>query len=411
MIEEDESLRTKAPLERILIVDDEGSAAELQAALESRGFKVSTARDGGQAHGVVRTRPPDMILMEAILPTESGFEICEKIKQQTDRVPILMLTEIDLESARKLAQRIGADGYLLKPCELDLLCEVMHEVAEAVMARNLAKEKKEEGTIRFACRCGYRLKERFENRGKYVSCPKCTDRVLIPNQTMKEFITRTSQNVAAQTGELEPVKFITVKCQACSTFYRLKSQNEWRECPRCGHTQTGSLSIVGAPISKAALESSLRVLRVLNGKSKGKKILLPNSEVTFGRAADCTIRPNTKSVSDHHCKLRPTSRGVAVTDLGSEHGTFIEGERLPPHEERILGPQALLYIGDLHFRLLGEQIDAEGEVDRVQNWSAKQEEARERGINLIEAGQATAAEAAQVIRQYWNLKRSQRGEE
>ena len=271
MIDEEDSLPTAAPLERILIVDDEEAATEMQAMLEARGFKVSSARDGGQAHGAVRTRPPDMVLMEAILPTESGFEICEKIKQQTDRVPILMLTEIDLESARNLAQRVGADGYLTKPFDADVLCEVMREVAEAVAARNLLKEKKEDGIIVFQCRCGHRLKERFENRGKHVTCKKCTERVQIPNQTTKEFITRSSQSTAGQTGELEPVKFITVKCQACSTFYRLKSQAEWRQCPRCGHNQTGSLSIIGAPISKAALESSLRVLRVLNGKSKGKK--------------------------------------------------------------------------------------------------------------------------------------------
>lgn len=410
MLTEEDSLKTEAPLERILIVDEESNASGLQKELEERGFKVSTARDGGQAHGAIRMRPPDIVLIEAILPTETGFEITEKIKQQTDRVPVLMLTEIGLESARNLAQRVGADGYLTKPCDADLLCDVMREVAENVASRNREREKKEEGVIRFQCRCGKRLKERFENRGKYVSCSKCTDRVLIPNQTIKEFVTRQVEKDEGSSADLQPVKFITVKCQHCSTFYRLATAGaDWRTCPRCNKQQTGSLSIVGAPISQAALESSLRVLRVLNGKSKGKKILLPNTEITFGRAPDCAIRHNSKSVSEHHCRLKPTPRGVVVTDLESEHGTFIEGERLPPNEERVLGPQALLWIGELQFRLLGEETTAEEEAGRVQNWSAKQDEAREKGVNLIEAGKDTAAEAAQVIRQHWNLTRSQLG--
>lgn len=412
MLTEEDSLRTAALLERILIVDDLVAVADLQASLEARGFKVSTARDGGQAHGAIRMNPPDMVLMEAIQPTESGFEICEKIKQQSDRVPIVILTEIDLDSARNLAQRVGADGYLTKPCDIDLICDVMREVAENVAARNLLKDKKEEGVIRFRCRCGNRMTERFENRGKYISCSKCTERVLIPKQTTNEFVTRQPASKANQSGVLEPMKFITVKCQHCSTFYRLATAGaDRRLCPRCGQRQTGSMSIVGAPISQAALESSLRVLRVLNGRSKGKKILLPNKAITFGRAPDCVIRHNSGSISDHHCRLRPTPMGVEVTDLGSEHGTFIEGERLEPQKVRILGPKELLWIGELQFRLLGEETTIEDEANRVQDWSAKQEVAKEKGINLIDAGNATANEAASVIRQYWNLSRSQQGAE
>ncbi len=410
MLTEEDSLKTAAPLERILIVDDEGAANTLQAELTACGFKVSTARDGGQTYGAIRMRPPDMVLIEAILPTETGFEICEKIKQQSSRVPVMMLTEINLESARNLAQRVGADGYLTKPCATELLCEVMREVAENVAAMHIERDSKEVGVIHFRCRCGKRLRERFENRGKYVNCPKCTDRMLIPNQTIKEFVTRAVETDEGSSADLEPMKFITIKCQHCSTFYRLaKAGTDWRTCPRCDKQQTGSLSIVGAPISQAALESSLRVLRVLNGKSKGKKILLPATEITFGRAADCAIRHNSKSVSEHHCRLKPTPRGVVVTDLGSEHGTFIEGERLSPNEERLLGPQALLWIGELQFRLLGEETTAEDEAARVQNWSARQDEAREKGVKLIDAGSDTASEAAQVIRQYWNLTRSQQG--
>ena len=171
------------------------------------------------------------------------------------------------------------------------------------------------------------------------------------------------------------------------------------------------MSIVGAKMSRAALESSLRVLRVLNGKSKGKKILLPEHLVTFGKAPGCTIRHNSKTISDRHCSLLPTCRGIVVTDLGSQFGTFIDGEQIPPNEEFLLGPNSVLWIGELQFRLIGEDTTLEDAQNRVQSWSAKQEEAQEHGKRVIEAGKDTATEAAQVIQQFWNIGRTKRAAE
>ena len=156
-------------------------------------------------------------------------------------------------------------------------------------------------------------------------------------------------------------------------------------------------------MSRAALESSLRVLRILNGKSKGKKLMLPEREIVFGRDEDCDIRHGSKSVSGRHCSMVPTEAGIIVRDLGSERGTFIDGERVT--DEGMMKAGSVLRIGDLQFRLVGEDLSVDEELQRVQKWSEKEQNARDRGIRMIEAGKETASEAAQVIQQYWNIMR------
>jgi two-component system, OmpR family, response regulator len=408
----DLQFESKAPLDRILIVnDDADQIAKMKSVLEGKGMAVTVARDGGQAHGAIRMNTPDLVLMQAILPGESGFEITEKIKQRNDRLPVLMLTEVDLDSARNLAERVGADGYLTYPFLEEDLTTIMRQIVDAVWKRTKEDEevgKAEKGVVRFQCRCGTRLSENFPNRGKFVTCKNCQEKVQVPNQTLHEFFTIQSE-VSTEADSLEPLKFVTVKCQSCSTFYRLANvEGDWRKCPRCDFIQEGSLSIVGAPMSRAALESSLRVLRVLNGKSKGKKLMLPQRKITFGRAADCDLRHGSKSVGDHHCTLESTDSGLLVIDLGSEKGTFIDGDRV--HEESLLRAGSVLRIGELQFRLIGEDLSVADELNRVQEWAEREASAKQKGIRIVEAGKETAAEAAQVIQQHWNISRK-RGHE
>lgn len=399
--------QTEVPLHRILLVEEDPvSIEETKKILTAKGYTVSLAKDGGQAQGTLRMTPPDLILMQAILPGESGFEICEKIKQHHPRIPIIVYTEITLESAYNLAERVGADGYLVRPADPEKLFFMMKSCAEAVWERRIEEEsgEKEDGVIKFSCRCGQKFKEKFENKGKFTTCPSCQQRIQIPNRSIQQFITdQADRDQDSSSAELQPLKFVTVKCSACSTFYKLSSvEGDWRKCPRCEHVQSGSLSIVGAPMSRAALESSLRVLRVLNGKSKGKKLMLPEREIVFGRGEGCDIRNKQKTVSEKHCSMEPTPEGILIRDLGSEHGTYIDGERV---QEGILKAGRVLQIGAIKLRLIGEDLSVEEELQRVQKWSQKEQEARKRGIRMIEAGKETAAEAAQVIQQHWNITR------
>ena len=404
-----ESETSTVILNRIMLIEeDAASVEETKKLLTDKGFQVSVARDGGQAQGAIRMHPPDLILMQVILPGESGFEICEKVKENYPRIPILIYTEVPLESAVNLGERVGADGYLIKPVAPEKLFDMMQQVAEAVWQQAQAEdegETPEDGYIKFRCRCRQKFKEKYENRGKYTTCEGCHSRTRIPNKNFHQFLTDdTATGDDNSSGGLQPLKFVTVKCPGCQTFYMLGNvQGDWRKCPRCEHVHTGSLSIVGAPMSRAALESSLRVLRILNGKSKGKKLMLPEREIVFGRDEDCDIRHGSKSVSGRHCSMVPTEAGIIVRDLGSERGTYIDSERVT--DEGLVKAGSVLRIGELQFRLVGEDLSVEEELQRVQKWSEKEQNARERGIRMIEAGKETASEAAQVIQQYWNIMR------
>lgn len=405
----DENEQTKVLLNRIMLIEeDAASVEETKKLLTEKGFQVSVARDGGQAQGTIRMHPPDLILMQVILPGESGFEICEKVKENYPRVPILFYSEVSLDSAINLGERVGGDGYLIKPAAPEKLFETMQQVAEAVWQQAQEEDDgdtPEDGHIKFRCKCGQRFKEKYENRGKYTTCQGCQNRTRIPNKSFHQYLRDESagNDDTSSTG-LQPLKFVTVKCPGCQTFYKLGNvEGDWRKCPRCEHVHTGPLSIVGAPMSRAALESSLRVLRILSGKSKGKKLMLPEREIVFGKDESCDIRHGSKTVSGRHCTLEPTELGIRVVDLGSERGTFIDGK--PVTDEGLVKAGSVLRIGELQFRLVGEDLSVEEEMQRVQKWSEQEQKARDRGIRMIEAGKETAAEAAQVIQQYWNIMR------
>ena len=103
---------------RILVVDDEPEAVELiEFNLKQSGYTVSTAADGADALKKARSQPPDLIVLDVMLPEMDGFEICKTLRldPSTARVPIIMLTAKAAEIDRVLGLELGADDYLTKP--------------------------------------------------------------------------------------------------------------------------------------------------------------------------------------------------------------------------------------------------------------------------------------------------------
>lgn len=103
---------------KILIVDDEPNIViSLEFLMEQSGFEVRVARDGEEALAQMKAFEPDLVLLDVMLPVRSGFEVCQKIRENSawDHVKIVMLSAKgrDLEIGKGLA--LGADSYVTKP--------------------------------------------------------------------------------------------------------------------------------------------------------------------------------------------------------------------------------------------------------------------------------------------------------
>ena len=94
--------------------DEENLIAPLRHNLEREGYLVETATDGGEALGAARARPPSMIILDIMLPTMDGIQVC-RILQTENRVPILMLTAKGEEVDKVVGLEVGADDYMTKP--------------------------------------------------------------------------------------------------------------------------------------------------------------------------------------------------------------------------------------------------------------------------------------------------------
>jgi len=102
----------------ILIVDDEYSGREtLQSILEGEGYDLIMAENGPQAIQKAKTLLPDVILLDVMMPGMTGFEVCERIRNdpQVAEIPIIILTALDDRESLLTALKAGADDFISKP--------------------------------------------------------------------------------------------------------------------------------------------------------------------------------------------------------------------------------------------------------------------------------------------------------
>ncbi len=99
----------------VLIVEDEENLLEvLRYNLELEGYLVHTAVDGGDALELARRVKPSLVLLDVMLPTLNGFEVCRILRRESE-VPILMLTAKGEEVDRVVGLELGSDDYITKP--------------------------------------------------------------------------------------------------------------------------------------------------------------------------------------------------------------------------------------------------------------------------------------------------------
>lgn len=124
---------------KVLIVEDEKNILKVVAYnLEREGYQTASAKDGLEALAAARKEPPDLIVLDLMLPKLDGLEVCRQLKAdpKTARVPIIMLTAKTQEADRVVGLELGADDYVAKPFSVRELAARV----KAVLRRGQAAE-------------------------------------------------------------------------------------------------------------------------------------------------------------------------------------------------------------------------------------------------------------------------------
>jgi DNA-binding response OmpR family regulator len=129
--------------QRILVIEDEPSLGmAIRDELEFEGFEASVVDDGAAGLDRILAEPPDLVVLDLMLPGKSGFEICREVRGRGMATPVIMLTARAQEVDRIRGLELGADDYMVKPFSLaELLARI-----RAVLRRAQGASRTEAGT-------------------------------------------------------------------------------------------------------------------------------------------------------------------------------------------------------------------------------------------------------------------------
>ena len=129
-------------LARILVAEDETSLNDLlQDALRMNGYETISAKHGMEAVRLIREEKPDLVILDVNMPQLDGFGVIEKLRNENNNIPIIVLTARDQKDDKSIGFGLGADDFVTKPFGLE---ELLMRVA-AVLRRS--KNKPTEGNV------------------------------------------------------------------------------------------------------------------------------------------------------------------------------------------------------------------------------------------------------------------------
>src|SRR5476651_1344729 len=105
-------------MKRVLVIEDDKDIVELvKYNLEKDGYQVTSSADGAAGLAQVRKSPPDLLVLDLMLPKISGLDICKEVRRDVslNRLPVLILTAKGEEADRVVGLELGADDYVTKP--------------------------------------------------------------------------------------------------------------------------------------------------------------------------------------------------------------------------------------------------------------------------------------------------------
>lgn len=169
----------------VLVVDDqEDSIALISRYLGNEGFRTLASTSGSNALDLVRTDPPDLILLDVIMPGMDGLEVCKTLKSSPDTmfIPVILVTTLESKSDRVDGLKAGADEFLSKPVNREELMTRVRSLIRLQEARDVLEQR--------------RISEMKSTFSRYVS-PKLVDQILVRPETAEEALRDKESRVGA----------------------------------------------------------------------------------------------------------------------------------------------------------------------------------------------------------------------
>ena len=128
----DQSAELRLRDKKILIVDDDPEVLEsIDQAMQVEGALTQRCTDGNSAVRICVVDPPDLVVLDMMLPKRSGFLVLERIKRIAQPPLVIMVTANEGKRHQQYAETLGVDGYLLKPVRLERLITMSMDLIEA----------------------------------------------------------------------------------------------------------------------------------------------------------------------------------------------------------------------------------------------------------------------------------------